>query len=42
MNAIGACGEVMHCSEDAAYALHVAYPNRAIYPIHPELPILSI
>ena len=42
MNTSGAFGEVMHSSEDAAYALHVAYPNRAICPIYPELPMLSI
>ena len=42
MNAIGTLGEVVDCSEDAAYALHVAYPNRATYPIYPELPMFSI
>ena len=42
MNTSGAFGEVMLCSEDAAYALHVAYPNRAICPIYPELRMFSI
>ena len=28
-----AFGDVVQCSEDVAYALHVAYRDRAIYPV---------